>query len=214
MELGEFLMAFTAAVNNGLAPYQPSRNLTRDECAFGLSVGRLIDPLYDLSYDDPTRADPGEVLDYWRNSEILTEPEINQLAQIFAGQDLAANLAAAATVAAQPASDAVAIAASVYVASSEYWGIKYGGPSASGGENPLQRDLDDDDIRYIKSRTADSLGAIVGGIFGGFIGGALVSGATSIIFFVEEGCWPDPCGGGPQLPPAPCGGYHGIGPCP
>lgn len=42
----EWLIIFKSAVNNALAPYGPSRSVTKDECLFGLSIGRLVDPLY------------------------------------------------------------------------------------------------------------------------------------------------------------------------
>ena len=202
----EFATLFRTAVNNALAPYGPSRLVTKDECLLGLSLGRLIDPLYDLSFTDETRLDPSDVIDFWRGSELFTTAELDQVEAMLAAPSGSEALAMASTIELDPESDAVAAAASVFNASMFYWSTS--GPSTTGCADDYENC-----VHTLRRTIGDSLGGMLGALMGGPIAAGIVGCSLSVIFTINEGSYP-PSGDHTGLPPAPCGGYHGVGPCP
>lgn len=169
----------------------------------------------DLSFTDEQRADPVVVLDYWRQSELFSAAELDQVESLFAATDPEDALAAAASIGLDPESDPVANAVSVFFASWDYWSTNGAGFEIDSNGRIVQGCGDDDGcVHELRVVYGDVLGGLIGGLMGGLIGAAIVSGGLSTAFVIDQGCWPDPCTGDTQLPPAPCGGYTGIGPCP
>lgn len=199
----EYLKRMVAAANRTFARYGASRNLTIDDCNIVLDIGSAIDPLYDFRFGDPSRADPIRVLQYWYDHGLLRHDELVQLQQLFAATTAEKGRTAAAAISAQPASEVVAAGVSVYEASMSYWNK----PAADGKGRSIAR------AQELRQGWGDALGGIIGTILGGPIGGALAGMGTSTLFIIQSECWPGPCGGGGP-PPAPCGGYSGVGPCP
>jgi hypothetical protein len=201
----EYLNRVAAAANRAFARYGASRKLTVDDCKSVLGIGSAIQPLYDFRFSDPSRADPVRVLQYWYDHGLLSHDEFVQLQPLFAVTTAEKGSTVAATIAVQPASEVVAAGVSVYQASMSYWGAL----SIDGKGRVVQQGGYDE----LRKGWGDALGGIIGSILGGTIGGAIVGMGTSTLFIIQEECWPGPCYGDPP-PPAPCGGYRGIGPCP
>jgi len=201
----EYLKRMVPAANRAFARYGPSRNLTIDDCKIVLDIGNVIHPLYDFRFEDPSRADPVSVLQYWHDHGLLSDDELVQLQQLFAETVAEKGKTVAERIARRPASEIVAAGVSVYQASMSYWSQ----PVLDRKGHSVQRGRDEE----LRRGWGDALGGIIGAILGGTIGGALVGMGTSTLFIIQEECWPGPCyGDGP--PPDPCGGYRGVGPCP
>ena len=199
----EYLKRVVAAANRAFARYGASRNLTIDDCKVVLDIGSVIQPLYDFRFEDMTRADPIRVLLFWNEHGLLSDDELAQLWPLFAASTAETGEAAAAAIAHRPGSDVVAAGVSVFQASMDYWASadKEGRIVAKGRDEELRRGW------------GDALGGLIGAILGGATGSALVGMGTSTLFIIQEECWPAPCQGDAP-PPAPCGGYRYIGPCP
>jgi hypothetical protein len=208
----EYLRRVVAATNDVLSRYGASRALTVDDCKVILDIGAVVTPLYDFQFRDPARADPMRPIRYWYEHGLLDTHEFVQLEQLFAEPMAEKSKAVAAAIASRPASETVAAGVSVYQRSMNYWG-RHTSPPPSDERGPMVPGEDDDKAGDLRKGWADALGGIIGHILVGPLGGALIGIGTSTLFIIETACWPEPChGDGP--PPAPCGGYTGVGPCP
>ena len=207
---GEYLDLLVAAANRAFSRYGASRKLTIDDCRAALDIGRAVSPLYDFRFKDPSRADPMKAIRYWHDHGLLNDQEFIQLEQVFGETTVEKERTMAMSVASEPASEVVAAGVSVFQASIDYWSRPVPLLSVE-GTGPQRGDADE-----IRRTLADGLGGIIGSIFGGPIGGGLVGTGLSILFLIQEECWPGPCGGDDPSPVRddPCDGYRGAGPCP
>lgn len=207
MTMATFLTELKNAINAGLSPYQPSRSVTKQEVGLAIGIGRLVDTLYDLHFEDDGRADAVAVLEYWESTEFISTEEFDQLVELFTQTTPQGFAVVSQEILEDPVSDAVAAGVAVFVASLDYW--------SQGGTIPIVQGEEDEPTKGLRTILGDTLGGIAGTVIGGGIAGYILCGAFSALFHVDSGCWPDPCGGSTgNDTTAPCGGYTGVGPCP